>query len=395
MNHFRNRKSLTQALEGGVLVVCAYDAMQQSADMEAVFLQESNFWWLTGIEEAGWKVVIDLSRQHTTLVRPQRSHVNMIFNGSTGDDEILRVSAANEIINFDDFEPLLRRLARNHSVVRTVYDKRADHEFVHNPAQLNLFNILDRIFANSNDASKEIASIRAIKQDDEQAAIHKAVTLTTAAFKHVRGRLPQLKYEYEIEAEFSYYFRKHGAHHAYTPIVASGSNACTLHYGKNNQKIPARGMILIDIGARVDGYAADITRTFAVNPTKRQAEVHAAVERAHKAIIKLIQPGLSLQQYVQSVNEIMKKEMIDLGLLKDANDDEAYRKYFPHSIGHGLGVDVHDSLGSSRLLQSGMVLTVEPGIYIPEEGIGVRIEDDILITSTGNKNLSASLSTAL
>ncbi|MBC7764808.1 aminopeptidase P family protein [Microbacteriaceae bacterium] len=395
MNHFRNRKSLTHALEGGVLVVCAYDATQQSADMEASFLQESNFWWLTGIEEAGWKAVIDMSRQHTTLIRPQRSQANITFNGSISDEDILRVSEANDIINFDDFEPLLRRLARNHSVVRTVYNKRAEYEFVHNPAQLNLFNILDRIFTNTHDASKDIANIRAIKADDEQTAINKAVSLTTAAFKHVREKLPLLKYEYEIEAEFSYYFRKHGARHAYAPIVASGSNACTLHYGRNSQKVPARGMILIDIGARVDGYAADITRTFALNPTKRQAEVHAAVERAHKAIIKLLKPGLPFQQYDQSVNEIMKKEMLELGLLKDTNDDEAYRRYFPHAIGHGLGVDVHDSLGGSRLLQAGMVLTVEPGIYISEEGIGVRIEDDILITPTGHKNLSASLSTAL
>jgi Xaa-Pro aminopeptidase len=395
MNHFRNRKNLTHALEGGLLIVSAYDAMQQSADMEAPFLQESNFWWLTGISEPGWKAVIDLSRQHTALVRPQRSHASIVFNGSTDDDSILQVSEANEIINFDDFEPMLRRLARNHSVARTVYDKRIDHEFVHNPAQGNLFNILDRTFTNVHDASKDISDVRAVKEKDEQAAIMKAVTLTVAAFKYVREQLPHLKTEYEIEAEFSYFFRKHGADHAYAPIVASGSNACTLHYGKNSQKIAARNMVLIDIGARVDGYAADITRTFSLNPTKRQSEVHAAVERSHKAIIKLLKPGLPFQEYVLLVNNIMKKEMLGLGLLKDMSDDEAYRRYFPHAIGHGLGIDVHDSLGSSRYLRAGMVLTVEPGIYIQEEGIGVRIEDNILITATGHKNLSASLSTAL
>jgi Xaa-Pro aminopeptidase len=395
MNHFRNRKSVTRALEGGILVVSAYDAMQLSADMEAPFLQESCFLWLTGINEPGWKAVIDLSRQHTTLVRPQRSHASIVFNGSVDEADILRTSEANDIINFDDFEPLLRQLSRNHSVVRTVYDKRADHEFTHNPAQANLFGVLNRTFANTLDASKEIADVRAIKQADEQTAINKAVNLTVAAFQHVRTQLPNLKYEHEIEAEFSYYFRRHGAHHAYAPIVASGGNACTLHYGKNNQKIPTRGMILIDIGARVDGYAADITRTFALRPTNRQKEVHAAVERAHKAIIKLLKPELPLTDYVQAVNEIMKKEMIGLGLLKDSNDNEAFQRYFPHAIGHGLGVDVHDSLGTSRYLRPGMILTVEPGIYIAEEGIGVRIEDDILITKTGHKNLSASLSTSL
>jgi Xaa-Pro aminopeptidase len=154
-------------------------------------------------------------------------------------------------------------------------------------------------------------------------------------------------------------------------------------------------MVLIDIGARVNGYAADITRTFAVKPTKRQTQVHAAVERAHKKIISLLKPGLMLQDYIKAVDDIMKTEMIGLGLIENMNDNETYRRYFPHAIGHGLGVDVHDSLGSSRKLQEGMVLTVEPGIYIPAEGIGVRIEDDILITSTGHKNLSGSLSTDL
>ncbi len=395
MNHLRNRKSIAHPLEGGLLVVTAYDGMQQSGDVEAPFLQESNFWWLTGIEEPGWKAIIDLARQHTTLVRPKRSHASLVFNGSVADDDTFLFSGADDIINFDEFEPLLRQLARHHSMVRTIYDKRADHEFIHNPAQATLFGALERIFASTQDVTKEVADVRAIKQEDEQAALHRAIALTTAAFKHVRTMLPNLKYEYEIEAEFTHYFRKHGAHHAYAPIVAAGSNACTLHYGKNNQKLPARGMVLIDIGARVDGYAADITRTYALRPTKRQMEVHAAVERAHKAIIALLKPDVPLRDYAQSVDDIMKKELIGLGLLKDVNDNEAYRRYFPHAVGHGLGVDVHDALGTARYLRPGMVMTVEPGIYIPEEGIGVRIEDDILITASGHKNLSGRLSTSL
>ncbi len=395
MNHLRNRKNIAHPLEGGLLVVSAYDGMQQSGDMEASFLQESNFWWLTGIEEPGWKVIIDLARNHTTLIRPKRSHASIVFNGSIADDDTLSVSGANTIINFDEFEPLLRQLSRQHSMVHTIYDKRTDHEFIHNPAQVNLFGVLERIFTNTKDASKEIADVRAIKQEDEQAALNRAIALTTAAFKHVRGQLPNLKYEYEIEAEFTYYFRKHGAHHAYAPIVAAGDNACTLHYGKNDQKLSARSMILIDIGARVDGYAADITRTYALNPTKRQTQVHAAVERAHKAIIALLKPDLAFRDYIRSVDEIMKQELMELGLLNDENDTETYRRYFPHAVGHGLGVDVHDAFGTARYLRPGMVMTVEPGIYIREEGIGVRIEDDILITATGHKNLSGRLSTSL
>ena len=154
-------------------------------------------------------------------------------------------------------------------------------------------------------------------------------------------------------------------------------------------------MVLIDIGARVGGYSADVTRTYCLNPTKRQKAVHAALEKAHQAIITLIAPGLPIAEYIDSVDEIMKQALYELGLLDDMSDQEAYRKYFPHAISHGLGIDTHDSLGRPRYLETGMVLTVEPGIYIPEEGIGVRIEDDILVTATGYENLTAALPTSL
>jgi len=152
-------------------------------------------------------------------------------------------------------------------------------------------------------------------------------------------------------------------------------------------------MVLIDAGAKVGGYAADITRTYAIGrPSDREIEVHAAVETAHKAIIDLIKPGFGMKDYHFQSDEIMKKALKSLGLLNAPAD---YRKYFPHAVSHGLGIDVHDSLGGFETFQPGMVLTVEPGIYIPEEGIGVRIEDDILVTEEGNRNLSAALPTSL
>jgi Xaa-Pro aminopeptidase len=213
----------------------------------------------------------------------------------------------------------------------------------------------------------------------------------------VRQKLPTLRYEYEVEAEFSYYLRRHGAKgHAYDPIVASGQNACTLHYVDNTSRLKKRQLLLLDIGARSGGYAADITRTYALGePTKRQVAVHEAVQDAQRQIISLLKPDLSIEEYHRDVDVIMKQALLSLGLMKDMEDDTAYRTYFPHAISHGLGIDVHDSLGGPRYLQPGMVLTVEPGIYIPDEGIGVRIEDDILITDTGHANLSARLSTDL
>jgi len=143
----------------------------------------------------------------------------------------------------------------------------------------------------------------------------------------------------------------------------------------------------------VGGYAADITRTYAIGtPSRREKDVHAEVEQAHQAIIDLIKPETSVKEYMAAVDDIMKQALRNLNLLKTPDD---FRRYFPHAISHGLGIDVHDSLGGFKAFQPGMVLTVEPGIYIPEEGIGVRIEDDILVTKDGNKNLSAALPTSL
>ena len=394
-NHEINRQQLRHALEGALVVLSGYDALQLSNDMEAPFLQEGSFWWVTGIEEPGWRAIIDTARNDTTLVRPKQSGAHQVFNGVLSDEEALRISGAKRVIALEEFEPALRRLARTHSVVCTINDTKHEYEFIKNPAPAANWSMLERIFASVRDVSSDIAKLRAIKQPHEIAAIEKAIKLTNQAFIYVRERLPQLKNEYEIEAEFTYFFRKHDANHAYAPIVAAGPRACTLHYGKNNQKVSVRDMVLIDIGARVEGYAADITRTFALKPTKRQKEVHAAVERAHKEIISLLQPDLPVLDYMQQVDTIMKRELMSLGLLSREDDTETYRRYFPHAIGHGLGVDVHDALGGARYLRPGMIMTVEPGIYIPEEGIGVRIEDDILITETGHRNMSGSLSTSL
>lgn len=187
-----------------------------------------------------------------------------------------------------------------------------------------------------------------------------------------------------------------GATHAFEPIVASGKNACTLHYTSNNDRLRTDQLVLFDIGARLHGYPGDITRTYAVGePTKRQSEVHMAVRQAEQQIIELVRPGLALTEYIAAVDSIMKNALLLLGLMKNLDDTTAYRRYFPHAVSHGLGVDVHDRLGGYTEFQPGMVLTVEPGIYIPEEGIGVRIEDNIVITEKGSHNISAALSTDL
>ena len=394
-----NRRMFAEKTAGGVAVFAAHSQMQRSNDAAFQFEQEANFWWLTGIDYPDWLLIIDGSKGKSWLVAPQISQSREIFDGSLSAELAQEISGVDAVVSYDEAQTILRDLASKHSVVRVLGDlPYAEHfDFVLNPATKSIREHVEELFTTSQNCRKELAELRAIKQPEEIKAIQAAIDVTVNGFEIVKAKLADCQYEYEIEAEFDYYFRKQGARgHAYDPIVASGGNACTLHYVANNQKLKKRQFVLLDIGARVNGYAADITRTYAYGElTQRQIDVHDAVLNAQQEIIKLIQPSITVEQYQRDVDQIMINALIKLGLMSNVDDMDAYHKYFPHAISHGLGIDVHDSLGSPKYLQSGMVLTVEPGIYIPEENVGIRIEDDILVTPTGNENLSKRLSTDL
>lgn len=391
-----NRQRLAHVLGDGIAVLSAYTASQRSNDAAFSFEQEANFWYLTGIEFPDWWVIIGGKPGQSWLVMPETDKTHQIFDGSLDAETAKKISGVDDIIDEVEATEMLRKMARTNDTVYTLgKDPHAKfYNFTLNPAQSSMEKRLKSIFKNIKDCRGELAKLRAIKQPEEVEAIKRGVHLTVDAFKNVKKKLPDLKYEYEVEAEFSYHFRKNGAKgHAYDPIVAGGRNACTLHYNDNDMKLKDNSLLLIDIGARVGGYAADITRTYATQkPTARQIEVHGAVKRAQKEIIALLKPGLSVESYQKQVDKIMKSALKSLDLLNKPDD---YRRYFPHAVSHGLGIDVHDSLGRPTKFLSGMVLTVEPGIYIPEEEIGVRIEDDILITDDGNINLSGALPTSL
>jgi Xaa-Pro aminopeptidase len=394
-----NRRRLIERLNGGIIVMSAYAQMQRSNDMAFNFEQEANFWWLTGIDFPDWWMIIDGTRNKSWLVAPRISASHEIFDGSLSADSAKEISGVDAILTQDEAQSMLRDLSKKHSVVYVLGEQpHAEHlDFILNPAIKSLREHVSRIFATVQDCRIELAALRAIKQPEEIVAMKSAIDITIDGFETVKRKLTTASYEYEIEAEFNYYFRMHGASgHAYDPIVAGGQHACTLHYIANSQKLKKRQLLLLDIGARVGGYAADITRTYAYGePTKRQIDIHGAVQAAQREIIAMIQPNLSVEQYQTNVDKVMSDALIGLGLMANYNDMDSYRKYFPHAVSHGLGIDVHDSLGAPKFLQKGMVVTVEPGIYIPEEGIGVRIEDDILITASGNLNMSQRLSTDL
>lgn len=391
-----NRRALLDKLgHGALVVVTGYGEMQRGNDAAHLFEQEANFWYLTGIDAPDWWLIMDGNTGKQWLVRPEVGEMQEIFDGSLDNKAASKLSGVREVISRDDALNRLRALTKTHSVVYTVDQSKLVREHTHfqlNHAQLELRKLLERVFQKVQDCYRELAILRTIKQPEEIAAIEKAIKITNAALDTVHSNFQSYKSEYEIEADLTHLIRRSGAAgHAYSPIVASGKNACTLHYHANNDRLSKKQLVLIDVGARIDGYAADISRTYAYGQaSKRQAEVHAAVQEAQTACINLLKPGLKFEEYQNEVDVIMGRALERIGL--KVSD---LRTYFPHAIGHGLGVDVHDTVAGYDALEPGMVLTVEPGLYIPEEGIGVRIEDDILITDTGHRNLSKRLTTEL
>lgn len=389
-----NRHAIFNVMDVDAVILAGNVSMQRSNDASYDFEQEANFWYLSGITVAGWWLVIKTEKSY--LVAPDIDDVHHIFDGSLSNDEAKLVSGVDVVLSHKEGEALLAELAKESVRVATIgEDPHKEHyDFVLNPGPVAMHATLRARFGTVVDCRHDLAILRAVKQPQEIELIRQAINLTIDGFEAVKDSIHQYSHEYEIEADFTHIFRKNGAKgHAYDPIVAAGKNVCTLHYGRNQDTLVEGEFILLDIGARLQGYPADITRTYAYGDvTERHKAVHCEVETAHHRIIELLKPGLAVREYFEKVDDIMLEALNNLGLVQEQAD---YRKYFPHSVSHGLGIDVHDSLGSPDVLKPGMILTVEPGIYIPEEGIGVRIEDDILITKTGHENLSGSLSTGL
>lgn len=391
--HIRNRAQVAASTKNDIVVISSNDTLQKQKDAAYYYTQDSNFWYLTGLLEANWLVIIDSNNGKEWLVQPTTSEVVQVFDGSLSKDSAMRTSGIKSVISADESNDLFRSFAQEGRTVSTLGPDphRKYYSFVENPAQARLYRRLKKQFSIVEDCRSVLTKFRAIKSDDEIAAIRRSVDLTVDAFTNIKPKVAQLTHEYQVQAEFDYYFAYRNAKHAYDPIVASGINAITLHYNKNDAALKSGEPLLLDVGASVDGYPADISRTWAVGEiSQRQQDVWSAVNNAHQQIISMLRPGLPFEEYLDAVDTIMKKALESVKL----NTDD-YRKYFPHAISHGLGIDVHDSLGGYKEFQPGMVLTVEPGIYIKEEGIGVRIEDDILITNTGHDNLSKRLSTEL
>ncbi|MGC1176625.1 MAG: M24 family metallopeptidase, partial [Candidatus Saccharimonadales bacterium] len=244
------------------------------------------------------------------------------------------------------------------------------------------------------DINSHLYRLRMIKQPLELQAIQVAIDITIGSMKDAwrPAKVGGYAHEYQLEAELTRGFRRRGAQgHAFEPIVASGARSCTLHNVANDGPLAADELVVMDIGAEVEHYAADLTRTRALGqPSRRQQMVHAAVLEVQDFALGLLGPGVLLRDYEQQVEHFMGEKLRELGLIKTISH-ETVRELYPHATSHFLGLNVHDVGEYDRPLEPGVVLTVEPGIYIARESIGVRIEDDVLITPKGIKVLSNKL----
>ena len=397
-----NREKLQQLFMGTApIVLAANGLLQRGGDSAYPFHQDANFWYLTGIDQPDIVLVMDKGKEY--LIVPGRDTSRSVFDGTIDIEALKRRSGIATVVDEKEGWKLLgARLKRAKHVATLAAPPRYIEAYglYTNPARARLIKRLKELNDKLEllDLASHLVRLRMIKQPLELGAIQAAIDSTIDTLKEVTkpAKLAKYTYEYELEADISRGFRKRGAQgHAFEPIVASGIRACTLHNVANNGAFASDELIVCDVGAELDHYAADITRTYHMSqPSKRQRAVYDAVCEVQDFAKAQLKPGVLLKEYEQRVEQFMGECLRELGLIKTIEHDEV-RKFYPHATSHFMGLNVHDVGDYSRPLEPGMVLTVEPGIYIPDEAIGIRIEDDVLVTEDGIVVMSERLPRAL
>jgi len=394
-----NRQRLAAKLDGALIVVAANALVQRSADTTFPFRQESNFWYLTGLDEPEYLLVLDpAAPDEPFLVMPTWDAHHEQWDGTASVRELKATSGIKTILDETAGWERLRPLIRKHGKVHFNQAHAAYLEiynFYANPAQVRAEQRLKEAGAREIINCKvDIARLRQVKQPCELDALQSAVDITAATLDEVRAKLTAYESENQVEADIFAGFRRRGATgHAYDPIIASGEHAATIHYMQNNAPLDKSRPLLLDVGAANGYYGADISRTWLYKkPGRRAQAIHDAVMRVYQFALSELKPGVMPRAYEKLVDGQMALELVALKLLDKADNREGFRKYYPHLTSHFLGLDVHDAADYDRPLEPGMVLTVEPGIYIPKEELGFRVEDDIVITEDGNRVLSEKLS---
>jgi Xaa-Pro aminopeptidase len=398
--YIKNRSKLASLLKSKSLAVFnSNDIFPTNADGTMSFRQNNDLFYLSGIDQE--ETILVLSPEHPDpkfreilFIKETNEHIAVWEGQKLNKNEAREASGIETIYWTSEFETIFNQLIFE---AGNIYLNTNEHIRSDNKVQTRDDRFINWCkekypLHNYERVAPYMHDIRAIKEQEEVDQIQRACNITKLAFERIlKFTKPGVK-EYEIEAELWHEFIRNGSRGpAYQSIIASGKNACVLHYIDNNKTCRDGDLLLLDIGAEYGNYNADLSRTIPVNGryTDRQKAIYNAVLRVFKAAKQMLVPGNTLNNLNKEVGLIMQEELIELGILnkdKVKSQDPTsplYKKYFMHGTSHHLGLDVHDVGDRNRPFESGMVFTCEPGLYIPEENIGIRIENDILISSNG------------
>jgi len=399
-----NRKRFTKKLKSGSLAVFnSNDIQPTNADGTMAFIQNSDLFWMSGIdqEESILLVFPDAKNpayREILFLKETNAHIAVWEGHKYTKDEAIATSGVKTVHWLSQFHSVFTALmAESKNVyLNTNEHTRAVVEVETRDARFVKW-CKEKFPMHNYDRSAPIMhELRAIKSKYEVDLLQEACNITEKGFRRLLGFVKPGVMEYEIEAELIHEFiRNRSRGFAYGPIIASGANACVLHYTSNNMPCKKGDVILLDVAAEYGNYASDLTRCLPVGGqfSKRQKSVYNSVLKVMRGAIAMLKPGTILDDYHKEVGKLMEAELIKLKLLKLSDvkkqdpNNPLYKKYFMHGTSHFLGLDVHDVGDRYRPFEEGMVFTCEPGIYIPREKLGIRLEDDILITKKGPVNL--------
>jgi Xaa-Pro aminopeptidase len=396
----KNRAKFTARMKNkSIAVFNSNDTFTTGADSTLPFKQHSDLLYLSGADQEESILLLfpdALEEKHREILflTETNDHIAIWHGAKFSKDEARKISGIQTVYWLQEFDKVFFGLMCE---AETIYFNTNEHYRQSETLESREDRFIKKCKADFpahkwEKSNSILQGLRGIKEDEEISCMQTACDITEKGFRRI---LPFLKpgiMEYEIEAEFIHEFlRNRSKGFAYTPIVASGYNACVLHYIENNKVCNDGDMLLLDIGAEYANYSSDMTRTIPVNGrfTARQKAVYQAVLRVKNAATKLLCPGILLSEYHKEVGAVMTSELLGLGLInkndikKEDPNWPAYKKYFMHGTSHHMGLDTHDYGALKTPVKANMVFTVEPGIYIPEENMGIRIEDDVVIQENG------------
>ncbi len=400
----QNRRRFAEKMEkNGIAIIVSNDEVPNNGDALYKFKQNTDLYWLTGVIQEDSLVILfpgnpdPKYREVLVLVRP--NELKEKWDGKRlRVNEAQAISGIKTIVWLDTLDGLLQPWIH---LADSIYLDSNENDRKASLIRTRDYRFIDEIQSRYplhqyRRAAKIMKEVRAIKSALEVEVVQQAIDITEKAFRRLLQFIRPGVMEYEIEAEIYHSFlSQRSSGPAYNSIIASGDNARILHYVFNNQECKSGDLILLDFGAEYGGYCADLTRTVPVNGkfTKRQKTVYDACLHLHDYAKSILKPGISILDYTDKVGEEATKQFVKIGLLTKADvknedpENRAYRKYLYHGISHHLGLDVHDVGTRTEPIKPGMLFTIEPGIYIEEENMGVRIENNVWITKTANKDL--------